>query len=666
MSALYSIPPQTIDNYDYPGAVFTLYTGSITFPYDGATYNYDSTPLMVFLTTPPWGGTAYVVQWASSAPFADATPYTYDGKTVYWRVVVGRSGVTFNPDLSAELKDTNTNQNAVGYYGAWLMVYGGYTDKYIASNSEFTATADAIREKTGDSSPIEWEEGYGFASAIADIPSGGSPVEGLTNALEFRSASSFTLEKSGGVAGWEGTIEWTDGTQPWSVWNAATTLTASSGVLYLRGTGNTRISPESGFALTGTNISCNGNIETLLDYASVARGVHPTMGTDCFKRLFAGCTSLVSAPALPAIVMSVNCYNSMFYNCSALAAAPALPAKTLATSCYSFMFYNCTAITTAPVLSATTVAEGCCQAMFYGCTALTTAPVLQATELANNCYNQMFSRCYALTAAPALPATELASYCYQSMFSSCTALTSAPALPATTLTPYCYNNMFSGCTALTTAPALPATTLANRCYYRMFYGCAALTSAPALSATTQDVYSYGEMFYGCISLTSAPALTATTLADSCYWGMFHGCTALASAPVLPATTLESNCYREMFYGCTALTSVPALPATTLGQYCYQAMFRDCTSLTSVPALPATTLANYCYGNMFRGCTSLKLSKTYDSVAYPYTFRVPKSGTGTTASSALYNMFASTGGSFKGTPSINTDYYTENQPVEATS
>jgi hypothetical protein len=59
--------------------------------------------------------------------------------------------------------------------------------------------------------------------------------------------------------------------------------------------------------------------------------------------------------------------------------------------------------------------------------------------------------------------------------------------------------------------------------------------------------------------------------------------------------------------------------------------------------------------MFYGCIKIKLSTTA-SGTYTKSYRIPKSGTGTTASSALNNMFANTGGTFKGTPEINTTYY----------
>ena len=197
--------------------------------------------------------------------------------------------------------------------------------------------------------------------------------------------------------------------------------------------------------------------------------------------------------------------------------------------------------------------------------------------------------------------------------------------------------------------------MAYDCYYAMFYGCTSLTAAPSLPATTLADECYHSMFYGCTSLTTAPSLPATTLADSCYYSMFYGCTSLTTAPSLPATTLAYSCYSSMFQGCTSLTAAPSLPATALVNYCYYAMFYGCTSLTTAPSLPATTLANSCYYYMFQGCTKIKLSTTA-SGTYTKSYRIPKNGTGTTASGALGDMFANTGGTFKGTPEINTTYY----------
>ena len=117
----------------------------------------------------------------------------------------------------------------------------------------------------------------------------------------------------------------------------------------------------------------------------------------------------------------------------------------------------------------------------------------------------------------------------------------------------------------------------------------------------------------------------------------------------------------MFDGCISLTTAPALPATTLANGCYYGMFGGCISLTTAPALPATTLVNYCYDSMFQGCSNIKLSTTKTG-EYQTAYRIPKSGTGTTANAALSNMFLGTGGTFDGTPELNTTYYTSNTVV----
>ncbi|MBO7211309.1 MAG: leucine-rich repeat domain-containing protein [Methanobrevibacter sp.] len=43
-------------------------------------------------------------------------------------------------------------------------------NEYLVTNAELTATADAIRVKTGSSSPIEWKSNSGFADSVDSIP----------------------------------------------------------------------------------------------------------------------------------------------------------------------------------------------------------------------------------------------------------------------------------------------------------------------------------------------------------------------------------------------------------------------------------------------------------------------------------------------------------------
>ena len=92
--------------------------------------------------------------------------------------------------------------------------------------------------------------------------------------------------------------------------------------------------------------------------------------------MFSGCTSLESAPKLPATTLADNCYYDMFFGCTSLTAAPKLPVTTLASRCYYEMFYNCTSLESAPELPATELAEACYCRMFSGCKNLSSVTML--------------------------------------------------------------------------------------------------------------------------------------------------------------------------------------------------------------------------------------------------------------------------------------------------
>ena len=220
------------------------------------------------------------------------------------------------------------------------------------------------------------------------------------------------------------------------------------------------------FVITG-KIAATGNCMSMLNFSY-------KMTAYDFYYLFDGCSSLTSAPELPATVLAEYCYQYMFRDCSSLTSAPKLPTKTLTTSCYYSMFANCKSLVNAPELPATVLTTSCYAHMFNGCSSLTSAPELPATTLAKYCYGAMFNGCSSLTSAPELPATILADYCYQYMFYGCTSLINAPILPVTTLANYCYYYMFQGCSSLVNAPELPATVLTTSCYANMFNGCSKL------------------------------------------------------------------------------------------------------------------------------------------------------------------------------------------------
>ena len=226
---------------------------------------------------------------------------------------------------------------------------------------------------------------------------------------------------------------------------------------------------------------------------------------------------------------------------------------------------------------------------------------------------------------------------------------------------YCYRGLFYGCSSLKEAPELPAIELKNYCYTRMFMRCTSLLATPELPSTKLATYCYGNMFFACDSLTKSPKLPATTLAPFCYIGMFQFCKSFVKVPKLPALIMAESCYESMFFGCSILNEVPELPSTTLAKRCYDEMFVQCYALTKMPKLPATSLVTECYRYMFLYCSKIKVSRTKTSL-YPNNYRVPVSGTGISATNALLYMFYGTGGSFTGTPSINTTYYTSNEVV----
>ncbi len=351
--------------------------------------------------------------------------------------------------------------------------------EYLIQDTTLNGIANAIREKEGSSASIPASE---FAARIGAIKTGtdpsawvltladGSTVTGIVNvlrmtafanevmkitdadgivqwesvlpsvntALEFASASAFTMSVS--TPGWNGTMEYHNG-DDWVIWDGSEISSGGTDGrqrIYIRGTGNTKVSGTNTYrwTLTGTEIECNGNIENLLDYATVAAGEHPVMAENCYNRLFMSCTSLTTAPSLPATTLAKDCYGYMFSGCTSLTTAPSLPATTLAENCYQYMFSGCTSLTTAPSLSATTLAKRCCRFMFNGCTSLTTAPSLPATTLAENCYTSMFENCTSLTTVPSLPATTLAEGCYEFMFGFCEKIKVSSTETDTYTTPY--------------------------------------------------------------------------------------------------------------------------------------------------------------------------------------------------------------------------------------
>ena len=195
------------------------------------------------------------------------------------------------------------------------------------------------------------------------------------NAIKFLSegTSTISLIKVSDPADYNVSLEYSYNGNDWSVWDLSGLTVNSGDTLFIRGNNpsgfnsynkDTKTYKYYRFMIKGDEVSCSGNIMSLIDYKN-----------------------------LPNVIPCSYCFYGLFENCSFLTSAPELPATTLADHCYSFMFSGCTSLTTAPELPAKILEDSCYASMFYGCSSLTSEPELPATELADYCYSFMFSGC---------------------------------------------------------------------------------------------------------------------------------------------------------------------------------------------------------------------------------------------------------------------------------
>lgn len=183
---------------------------------------------------------------------------------------------------------------------------------------------------------------------------------------------------------------------------------------------------------------------------------------------------------------------------------------------------------------------------------------------------------------------------------------------------------------------------------------------PTASYCFRNLFLYNTKIANCGNLL----LGTTTYAERCYQGMFYQATNLSVAPKFPSSVyvIVDSCFQQMFQGCTSLVLPPAFPTFQSGwrppYYFANNMFYGCTNLIALPELAFLTIPTEAYYQMFYGCSKIKLSATQTG-EYTIPYRLPSTGTGTVGNSALTNMFANTGGTFTGTPTVNTTYYLSN-------
>lgn len=188
-------------------------------------------------------------------------------------------------------------------------------------------------------------------------------------------------------------------------WTAATTSMNLSSGDKVRFKGDEEdIVPSQMFTGNTMDFKVYGNIMSLgyPDDFSV-NSLIPESGY--FDMMFLGSTGLIDASNLimPTGVTE-SCYSRMFAGCTSLVSGPSLPATTLAQVCYHYMFSGCTSLTEGPVISGTgpkTQALSPCMNMFEGCTALTAVTFLYPFNYSTDAWQLYFGYWHVDTTLPA-------------------------------------------------------------------------------------------------------------------------------------------------------------------------------------------------------------------------------------------------------------------------
>lgn len=117
-----------------------------------------------------------------------------------------------------------------------------------------------------------------------------------------------------------------------------------------------------------------------------------------------------------------------------------------------------------------------------------------------------------------------------------------------------------------------------------------------------------------------------------------------------------RCFYMLFLHNACLISAPDLTLPEAPEQAYLQMFQE-TGITQPPRITTRVFGHACCVAMCRN-TPIRISEAQGGI-YQIPYRIPETGTGEAADGAsiiLEGMFIGTGGSFTGTPSINTTYY----------
>ena len=270
---------------------------------------------------------------------APALPATTLANRCYWNMFNGcrsLNEVHCNIPSSYSAEDI-PNYTGSGMYNAWLA--------YVSPTGTFYTNADA-----------NWPSGEsGIPEGWTRVNEGSPTVDDITKPLTFKaiqdgSTVKLTKEKLNTSVEFYVSFQTSrDGGNTWVDYTLDSAIRLNTGDEVSFRTLYDRTSAQSlQSASKYTRFTMTGKIEAWHNVMSLYRtndfATYNSVSSHCFHQLFASCTSLTKAPALPATRLNDFCYSSMFAGCTSLTKAPALPATTLANRCYWSMFHDCSSL----------------------------------------------------------------------------------------------------------------------------------------------------------------------------------------------------------------------------------------------------------------------------------------------------------------------------------
>ena len=262
-------------------------------------------------------------------PATELAPYCYN-QMFYWC-----TSLTQAPELPA----TTLVEGCYKY-----MFYGDSSLNYVKSLATNITATDALYQWLGGvatTGTFVKKYGVSYPTGISGIPSGWTVQNvGYSDYLTFIALEDSTFKFSRNAMQYS-----IDNGTTWTTLAANTaspTVTAGNNVMWKQ----TGLTPNSNngigtFSATG-NFNVQGNVMSLIYGDDFKDKIDLSGKNYAFSTLFNANTKVVSAKnlVLPATTLARLCYDSMFINCTSLTTAPELPAETNASAFFSFTSFS--------------------------------------------------------------------------------------------------------------------------------------------------------------------------------------------------------------------------------------------------------------------------------------------------------------------------------------